>query len=195
MEEPPIDHEEIRRSAVRGARHVTLRRQFVEDAADSAVQKWENKVRSGEPVADVRAWVFAVAKNEARRLAARRGVAGAVTNSEGVLEAASSWVDASADSMLPAVDRADLEAVVRASKKKLVGRQWEVAMKLIEPGMSFHRAAKELGMDRKSVRRSFRSGLKRLDAGQGCPPLLLGLMPEVTAIHMNRIGERRKACF
>jgi hypothetical protein len=60
------------------------------------------------------------------------------------------------------VARRLLRAQLERQKKNLVGRQFEVASKMCEDGMTLHRAAKELGMDRKSLRRSFRSALVRL---------------------------------
>jgi len=162
IEEPSIDVEEIRRCALRGARSVTSRRQVVEDACDVAVQQWENAVLSRKAVEDWCAWVFRVGANAARRLAGCRQAGRAATNLDVVLESAASWVESAGDAPLPAVDRAELREFVLGNKARFVGRQWEVLMKLTEGGVSVHRASRELGMDRKSLRRSFRTALKRI---------------------------------
>ena len=59
-------------------------------------------------------------------------------------------------------ERESLRCAILAKRDRLIGRQLEVLLKVLEPDMSIRLAAKELSMDRRSLRRSFYTGMKRL---------------------------------
>lgn len=147
----------VRCAAQAGARTITTLRQVVEDASDSAVERWERQVMAGKQPRDIERWAFRVGMN-----AARSGL-GCLTAAEvGQLHKNTESLDFASAAGIPGAARRLLRAQVARQRKKLRGRQMEVALKLCEPGMSLHRAARELGMDRSNVRRSLRSALERL---------------------------------
>jgi DNA-directed RNA polymerase subunit N (RpoN/RPB10) len=162
MEEPSVDPQRIRRSAEAGARTVTWRRQVVADAGDAAVQQWENAVLAGRCLANAEAWAYRVGANAARTLLAGPAIRRPGGRRQFDVEVTGALMDPRCRGTLPLVARAELRTLLRRRRGSLVGRQWEVVQKLTEPGMSLHRAAKELGMDRTSLRRCFRSALRRL---------------------------------
>lgn len=150
---------EVATGARRGARSASADRQVVEDAVESTQARFVDAVLGGKQIADWHAWAFRTAENAARRIGSRRrsrhplglGANPPVetrTGDEGATVRKS---------------RAELRRAILARKHRLIGRQLEVLLKLCEPGMSFHRAAKEIGMDRTALRRSFQSACERLE--------------------------------
>lgn len=142
---------------------VTTLKQIVEDAVDVATERWEAAVLAGKVIDDLPGWSFRVGANAARRLAGRN----VAVKRDGALDAAALLTDRHS-SVSPAVKKTRgrvLRAVV-TNRKKLIGRQFDVVTKLSEPGMSLHRAAVELGIDRTNLRRSFKAALKRLSERQ-----------------------------
>lgn len=173
MKEPETDVSLIRRAARRGASSVTRSRQREADAVAYAVERWEDAVMRGKHVSHWGAWAFRVAANAARRPPARRREhtpssskkADSANFADAALAAfdAQDPIDEPQDSVHEvACCRRLVRAHLAQRKNLLRGRQLEVLRKMAEPGMSFHLAAKELGMDRKSVRRSFHSGMARV---------------------------------
>jgi DNA-directed RNA polymerase specialized sigma24 family protein len=140
-----------------------------------AFEQWESASMAGKEVKNWEAWIYRVAANAAKRLAARCNVSGA--HPLATIEAA---MDAGGDGTTdPAATQAEshfgewrqsLQRRLGELDPLLRGRQLEVLRKMAEPGMTFHRAAKELGMPRTNVRRAFRSGLRRLMSREGREP-------------------------
>ncbi len=152
---------EIRRAAKRGATAVTARRQVTADAVEMTIARWQDALLQRKEVADWEAWAYRVGANAAKKLATHRGAA---VESAVPLEHLAATDRPSATSPLSGTQRLRLRAQILDRKHHLVGRQLQVLLKLCEPGMSLHRAAKELGMPRFNVRRAFRSGLRRISA-------------------------------
>ncbi len=155
---PKYDLEVIRMAAARGARSQTVHTQNVTDAIEATVEAWENKLMNCRAVRNWEAWAFRVAANAAKRAAARspRAIsipsAGAGQSPPG---------DHHGLDPTPALRRT-LRLAIVSRGSRLIGRQLEVVLKLLEPQMSLHRAARELCMDRTALRRSFRTALARL---------------------------------
>jgi DNA-directed RNA polymerase specialized sigma24 family protein len=166
MADPPNDYDAIRRAAQRGARSATRKRQCQQDGVAAALDRWEDALLRGRAILDPERWAYRVAANEARSLAAR-----APSRRELDPAGALGEIDKQLNRLLHEdADRAEIRTtrsrVIRAllarRRKTLRGRQLEVVMILARPGMTFHRAAKELAMPRFNVKRSFRSALRRL---------------------------------
>lgn len=161
--------ERVRAAAKRGASGVTSSGQVIADAVDEAVRRWENAEMEKRTIGNWEGWSFRIGANAARKLQ-RKWLA---TQSDAkTLKGPSSarqiaW-ELSADEGLSdfrsrtASQRRILRAHLARKKNLLRGRQYEVVLKMLEPGMSYHRAAKDLGMERSNVRRSFRSALERI---------------------------------
>ncbi len=153
--------EVVRDSALRGARSVTSRKQFVEDAVLQTLVQWEEAVLKGKKIGDLERWAFRVAANAAKRSHGAKHV-GVV----GLLELGAGSGGGSDEGSDSRSDVAGLRAVLPTQlcrKKNLLrGRQLEILLKLAQPGMTQNRAARELGMDPSNLRRTFRSGLARL---------------------------------
>jgi DNA-directed RNA polymerase specialized sigma24 family protein len=147
-----------------GARTVTTQRQVAEDAGVKAVQQWEQALLANKRITQLAAWAFRVGQNAARQIASRR---------RSTLEVDLLSVHAAAredDQPPPALadqGRVNVAGLLEEHAHLLRGRQAEVVRKLSERGMSFHQAARELGMHRCNVKRTFRSALKRLRAMRG----------------------------
>ena len=174
MEEADTRLEAVRRAAARGAFSTTKLRQVVEDAVDQAVSQWGKLVMRGGGPKDLAKWAFRVGVNAAKAIGRRTVPAYVKAEDEDsepsvLLEDAEESRALIADLDLNAARRV-LRAQLARQKNNLAGRQFEVANKMTEPGMTLHRAAKELGMDRRSLKRSFRSALVRLRRRQ-CAPL------------------------
>jgi DNA-directed RNA polymerase specialized sigma24 family protein len=150
--------EELRRAAERGARSVTHELQVVRDAAERTLQRWLSKAARQRSIADPEAWAFQVGKNAARELGRRSQTSVRLESCE--------FLDMlqvqDVRSSVSQEQRDELRRRINANKKILKGRQFEVALKLTEPGMSLHRAAKDLGMQRWNLRRSLQGALRRL---------------------------------
>jgi DNA-directed RNA polymerase specialized sigma24 family protein len=147
----------VEAAAKRGATSVSSDRQLIADAMEHTRACWVTAVLREKHVADWGAWAFRVAANAAKRIRKTRSK----QRKAGLEEAVCLLAPAKNPKSLVEL-RAKLRAKIIARKEKLIGRQCEVLLKLCEPGISYHRAAKELGMDRSSLRRSFRSGVKRM---------------------------------
>jgi DNA-directed RNA polymerase specialized sigma24 family protein len=157
----PADSQTVRQAAARGARSVTHLVQVIDDAVAIASERWEDAVLRNKSLVRLAAWAFRVGANAARRILG--GTAVSLRGASAAVEMASRADEAvNREGIHPQLGRMALRRRVLSAKKKLVGRQLEVVLKLCEPEMSFHRAAKELGMHRWSVRRSFFSALRRL---------------------------------
>ena len=146
----------VERSARRGAAAVTRNRQLVDDAAAFALERWEDAVLYGKQVSNLGAWAFRIGMNAAKRLASRR------TRQATNIDAAMICAQPEVASALDEEQRAHLRTGLSAVGSLLRGRQRQVLSKLLEDGMTFHRAAKDLGMERHALRRSFHSGTVRL---------------------------------
>lgn len=147
-------------AARRGARSVGATAQIAADAAERTFVAWTAAVLRDRSILDVQAWAFRVGANAARRIAGHeakhRGL-----RARAVLAANRSG---GAHAAFGNRERARLRALLAAHGNALRGRQAEVLEHLIQTKASFHAAARALGMDRTSLRRSFQSGLQRLRA-------------------------------
>lgn len=152
------DLEKIERAVVAGAKRGACSgstdRQVIADAIDCALARWIDAVLHEKSVADWGAWAFRVACNAAKRISGLRA-----RRREVGLDEDARASDYSGFRRVDGKSHEELQARIRASRSRLIGRQCEVLLKLCEPEMSIHRAAKELGMDRSALRRSFKSGL------------------------------------
>ncbi|MBL8747565.1 MAG: hypothetical protein JNK78_00285 [Planctomycetes bacterium] len=144
----------VEAAAKRGAMHLTRNHQIVSDAADDTVRQWEQAILSGKTIQSLAAWAFKVAQHRVRRLGGRRGT---LTLDAGDLDG--SHPGAPYDGPLPAGEQREIRAALVEMRLRLRGRMFEVVSKLLEPDMSLHRAARDLGMDRKSLKRSFERAL------------------------------------
>lgn len=156
MERDKID-EQVRVGAARGAAAVTQDRQVIADAVLYAIDRKVDAELEGRAVENWSAWAFRVGANAAKVIAARRA-------RDRYLSEASERERSVARSALSDEERAHLRDLLAAFRGLLVGRQGEVLEKALVAGMSLRRASQELGMDRRSMRRSFYSGLSRLRA-------------------------------
>lgn len=159
MEERTIDaahFRAIRAAATRGARSITSRSQVVADAVDVAMERWAAAAIASRPIVDWEAWVGRVAANAAKRLAAAK------KRVPVPLDHAAAQILVAAT--VPALERRRLRRAILRRQEVLTGKQLEVVLKLCEPGMTLHRAARELAMDRSNLRRTFRAALWRLDS-------------------------------
>lgn len=151
----------VRAGAAAGARTVCQQRQAIDDAISQAVEQWEKACMQARPIGDWFAWARRVGSHAAKRAAKRDRVV--------LLDARLRDPVSAQFGGIAADERECLLAMLADRGRCLRGRQFDVVMKLIEPQMSIHRAAKELGMARFCVRRSFRSALQRFRAGS-VPP-------------------------
>ena len=150
----------VRRAAERGARRATNELQVVRDAADHALQQWRKKGLRTSSVADPAAWAFRVGRNAAKKLG-KRIVRFATFDPAEIPDSLQAPTTRGACSP---EEREIARRKIAANEKKFRGRQFAVAMKLTEPGMSLHRAAQELGMSRWNLKRAFQGALRRLSA-------------------------------
>jgi DNA-directed RNA polymerase specialized sigma24 family protein len=165
MEDPESLHDLVQRAAARGARSVTTTRQLIADAVQVTLERLEDKALCGAVAGDWAAWAFRVAANAAKRLA--------MGQSRWRSEPLGSLKDQQADSAGPLEDtgsdrgeRPSLEVLLSSVDVRTVrrrGRMLEVVEKMACPGMSFRRAARDLGMSPSNVARSFRSALRLLE--------------------------------
>ena len=163
MEEQENNETLVRRAAQQGARSVTTRRQLVEDVVVFTIERWENAQLRGRTVANWRAWAFRVAANAAKRLASERRPESLQATIALVHEASAAHAERAHQTGTGGRSIRRLLRAHLAQKKKLLrGRQLEVLLKMAEPNMSFHRAAKELAMNRSNLSRTFKSAMRRL---------------------------------
>jgi hypothetical protein len=141
--QPDSDPERLRRAALRGARSATRFEQVIADAADVAMDRWVDARLRGRSIEQPEAWVFRVAANAVRELGGRR--------------ASSSLHDVPAE-LLACAAQERTTALVDVSLSDLR----KLILARAEPGATVHGAAADLGMDRRSLRRSMRSGLRRI---------------------------------
>ena len=159
----------VRDAARRGAISVTTDPQVCADATEHAMACWVDAILRRKPVADWCAWAFRCAANAAKRMGRRRRDGRSMRLSEDVEEPGPSE-----DRRTDPRTREALRQAILGARRFLRGRQSEVLLKLCEPGMSLHRAARELRMDRSALRRSFQTGMARLSRGlRSTPPHLL----------------------
>ncbi len=127
----------------------------MEDAVDATRSIWIRRILEDDEPADASAWAFRVAVNHVKRVGS-----GALAYAEAGLA-----VDEQSGSVPGS--REKLRSRFRHMRKKLTPVQARVVEKLAEPGMSKHRAAKELGMDRSNLRRAFQRALTTLGQREG----------------------------
>ncbi len=147
----------IEAGAKRGACSTSTDRQVIADAIEHTRVCWVDALLGKKRVSDWGAWSFQVAANAAKRIGGVRAKRGEVG-----LDKAVRASESSGNRRVDARSRQSLRLRISSKKSLLIGRQCEVLLKLCEPEMSFHRAAKELAMDRTALRRSFKSGMERL---------------------------------
>jgi DNA-directed RNA polymerase specialized sigma24 family protein len=151
----------VRMAARRGASAVTADHGLVADAVDFAIHQWEELVVRERTVRDLAAWAFRVGANAAKRLGpSRRRTSGRPL--EELPEAVEFEADAESTARSQACRRVLRAWLSRHGKILTRGRQLEVARKMALPGMTYHRAAKELRMDRSNLRRTFRRAIEHL---------------------------------
>lgn len=176
----------IRRAARSGAASVTGSRQLVADALQWTLDRWQDALIAGKEIPDPGAWAYKVAQNAAKRIGGKgRPVCLPADVAAADLDAVT----------LSDCDRDSLRATLVSKMEFLRGAQARVLIKMCESSMSFHRAAKELGMKRWSVQRSFRSALRRLEresrrAQTEAPPFLKGEEPNRRS-HASKHTARR----
>jgi hypothetical protein len=122
------------------------------------MDRWVDAGLRGRPIEQPEAWVFRVAANAARRLGGRW----ASSSLHGVPAELLACAVQESTTALADVSLSDLRELILARADRLIGRQLEVLLRMSEPGASVHGAAAELGMDRRSLRRSMRSGVRRI---------------------------------
>ncbi len=156
----------VRAAARRGAKSASTRRQVIEDAAEHAVQRWVDRVLRGkENVGTIETWAFRVGANASKRIGRRTARDSAREEESGPScdsQAWKAWKGGPDGRAVWVRDRKVLLAEVRRQKEKLTRKQLLVALKLCEPGMSLHRAAAVLGMDRSTLKRTFQRTLGAL---------------------------------
>ena len=154
-------------AARRGARRVTRQRQVVVDAEHEATAVLARRLLGGAgDIADPEGFCYRVAANAARRLAARRSRMRELTRvPERELCARPAGGSSHASRGV-----GELRAQLARLQEVLTPKQRRLAAVLAEPGMSLHRAARELGMDRANLRRMFRRILLALEKRGGGPP-------------------------
>lgn len=157
MEDLEVIERVVRAGAKRGALSVSKDRQVVADAIEQAQAQWVEAVLGERKVADWSAWAFRVAANAAKKIGKLRA-----GGRLGRLDENARMTQVLGRALVDEAERERMRAYVLRNESRLVGRQRDVLLRMCEPGMSLHRAAKELGMDRSSLRRSFKSGLERL---------------------------------
>ncbi len=166
MEEDERMEEVIRRAAARGARTCTRSRQTIDDAARFAIERWEDAVIRKKHIADWEAWAYRIGTNAARKLGQVQADTGSSTAESALGQAAARPAQGHEDAAETRSMRVTAKRILRAhltrNQNLLRGRQLEVVLKLAQPNMSLHRAAKEIGMARPNLRRAFRSALRRL---------------------------------
>ncbi|MCU0867332.1 MAG: sigma-70 family RNA polymerase sigma factor [Planctomycetes bacterium] len=114
-------------------------------------------------IRDGERWAYRVAANAARSIARREAASIAtVAMVESAFEAPDGLHAPCDNGKVAEASHRVLRAMLARRRNLLRGRQLEVTLKMTERGMTFHRAAKELGMTRYNVKRSFRSALRRL---------------------------------
>lgn len=153
----------VEAGARRGAASVTRDRQLVADAIEWTVSAWEDAVLRRKVVRDWGGWAFRTSANAAKRLGRRR-------RPPDHEELGQRWhTDSRATDQIAPRSPGRTRAVILAGSHILVGRQLQVLLHMCIPGMTLHRAARELGMDRTALRRSFQSGLVRLARMKSAP--------------------------
>jgi hypothetical protein len=167
--QPDSDPERLRRAALRGARSAARFEQVIADAADVAMDRWVDARLRGRAIEQPEAWMFRVAANAAREIGGR-GASSSLHDVPAELLACAAQERTTA---LVDVSLSDLRKLILARADRLIGRQLEVLLRMSEPGATVHGAAADLGMDRRSLRRSMRSGLRRISGQKSAPPLFL----------------------
>lgn len=142
----------VESNARRGAMAVTHSAQVVRDAVETTVVRWYSVAMHGRHPGSLMAWAYRVGANAAKKAGASRASSRKWTR----LPEELAWNEDGAG--LPA---GLIEAIehIRRLARSFRGRQYSVLRKMAEPGMTLHRAARDLRMDRHSLRRSFHSGL------------------------------------
>ena len=159
MDDAEATLQRVQLGARSGARSVVRASAIVQDAVLEVLSRWENAMLARKRIQNVHGWAFRVAANAARRLLADRRW----TQLRG--HEVAPEPDGNEEPTLGASRRKTLRMQLGRARGKLRGRQLEVIRKMLEDGMSYRRAARELGMTPGNVRRSFRSGLARLERG------------------------------
>jgi DNA-directed RNA polymerase specialized sigma24 family protein len=154
----------VLQAARRGASSVARDLALVSAATESALERFENALLSGKRVGDWVGWAFRVGANAAKKLATRRRAPAGRASPSAWLESRSE--PGTEDHPEDRPDAESVRAAVAALQENRSGAltSWQamVLQKLLVPGMTFHRAARELGKDRSNVKRSFRRALARV---------------------------------
>lgn len=158
----PVSLREVEKSAHAGAKSATDRIQVVRDAVEHTVNVWTLAVLGHHEIENPKSWAFRVGQNAARKLAALNAKTEFWEHAtEGMKHEPS--VARVEPNVAPGDVTADqLKAMIASMVSQLTLNQCAVGSKMCEPGMTLHRAAKELGKDRSDVRRTWKSLLARL---------------------------------
>lgn len=144
----------VEANARRGAMAVAHSAQTVRDAVERTVVRWYSMSIQGRQPGNLMAWAYRVGANAAKKEAGR-----IVRSSTQRWRRLPEYLDSMhAGAGLPSGLIEAIEHIHRLARC-FRGRQYSVLRKMAEPGMTLRRAARELRMDRHSLRRSFHSGL------------------------------------
>jgi DNA-directed RNA polymerase specialized sigma24 family protein len=159
----PQDIARVARPATRGARAATGSNQDVADAVAATIERWEDATIRRKLLRNPEGWAFRVAANFIRSGCRKQVQPTGGGSTFDRVDANERGVDDRPESSRSLDDQRQLVAAFLARHQRLLrGRQWEVILKMTDPSMSLARAAKELGMDRANLRRTFRSALARI---------------------------------
>ena len=166
---------QLTRAAERGAGSVTKARQRIADASQTALDRWQDATLAGKVILDPEAWVFRVAANAAKRLGKQLrhlpDLDDLAEDSEEHGPALALEVDDAPHDLRKLLSEAAPHAYMRQQIRQLSRKQIRVVEHLSLPGMTFRRAAKELGMDRSGLRRMYGRALRSLrDLNKRSPP-------------------------
>lgn len=154
-------------AAKSGARSVTSQRQVIEDAAESTVSQWENALLFGRIIEKPTAWAYRVGVNEAHRHGRRTSSAlvdDRVIEHARAPEVRDGDVDRPGDMKMHDLLRQLL------GTRFFSGQQRDLVVMVWVEGSPKKQAAKALGMDPSSARRSLRRAAARLQRFLDAPP-------------------------
>jgi hypothetical protein len=144
--------EEVRRAAERGASTRSHFRRAIHEAGEKAVEAFEMVVLAGRSLGDASHWAFRVGQHAAiaaSKLARRHECL------------AEHHRVARPPGEAPA-EHLRHRSLPQGWETRLTKKQLLVVTKLLEPGVSLGRAAKDLAMDRSGMRRTFHRAIARL---------------------------------
>ena len=164
--------EVVHSAARRGAAAATRIQQWVSDAAEEAVALWQQRGAESPRIRQLERWAYRVGRNLAKRIAARlrRSVSTSEFEAESTAMLDRTETACRAGDLAPQSDTKHLREHLLLYKSNLTPRQFEVAWISTNPGLSTHKAACALGIDRSNFRRTLQRAVKRLRES-GPPPL------------------------